>query len=329
MEGYSAEGAPYEIEVRKVRNRFYRPKLSIRYDEYRPLDDGSDRLAAGSLGTLVPTFHFGNGDGQNAYPDRLDQTIRFIGRPQRDRRVITSHAREDVLANIREAARDLVVVDGQVWERCGEPKLCVDLFWSPPSVSVVFEGPEARSPSGIACLFPMDQGDPMRAMLEEASSDPRLLVGKQEKRPRVIEDRMPWTTADVLIPRVTYVDPGLLADPRKEIVAAARNALRDILAAPLERYTRSLILAWVDFRDAVETAEQNAAHSNIELVLDTWQIANETVLREPSPRNGVMREAPAERLRSRYELEAYRDRWQLATNVPAAKLAQRQHHQPG
>lgn len=322
MEGFTIEGMPYEIEVRKVGDRFYRPKVSISGNTYAPIDDRSDRVTTHSLGMIVPTYHFGNGNGQNAFPDRMDQIVRFINRP--DRPVLAWDGRAESLAALEDATRELVVVDGQIWEPCGEPKLSVDLFWSPAVASVVFVGPEARSTSGYQCLFPVDQVDVMRALVEEASMDPRMLVGQQQRPGRnVPEGRSAWTIADVAIPTVTYVDPSLMTDPTRDAIASAKRGLADVLARnALERFTRPLIMAWVDFRDAVEAAEDNPDEARMERLFEAWHIANDAIGREPPPRNGVMGEAPAERLRSRYEMEANRDRWERWVAGPALALEQ-------
>lgn len=321
IEGFTIEGMPYEIEVRKVGDRFYRPKVSISGEIYAPIDDGSDRVTTHNLGMIVPTFRFGNGNGQTPFPDRLDQIVRFIDRP--DRPVLAWDGRAEALAALEQATRDLVVVDGQIWEPCGEPRLSVDLFWSPAIASVVFVGPEARAPNGYQCLFPVDQADGMRAMVEEASIDPRMLVGQQHRPGRAVaEGRNPWTIADVAIPAVTYVDASLMTDPTRDAIASAKRGLADVLArTPLERFTRPLIMAWVDFRDAVEAVEDNPDESRMERLFEAWKIANDAIGREPPPRNGVIGEAPAERMRSRYEMDAYRDHWQRWAAGPALTFA--------
>lgn len=309
MEGFTIEGMPYEIEVRKVGDRFYRPKVSISGKTYAPIDDGSDRVTTHNLGMIVPTYHFGNGNGQDAFPDRLDQIVRFIDRP--DRPVLAWDGRADALVALEHATRDLVVVDGQIWEPCGEPRLSVNLFWSPAIASVVFVGPEARSPNGYECLFPVDQVDGIRAMVEEASMDPRMLHGQQQRPGRTVaEARNPWTITDVAIPAVPFVDASLMTDPTRDAIISAKTGLADVLArTPLERFTMPLILAWVQFRDAVEAAEDNPDESRMEALFEAWGLANEAIGREPPPRHGVIGEAPAERLRSRYEMAAYRDHW--------------------
>jgi hypothetical protein len=331
IEGFTVEGIPYEIDVRKVGDQFYRPRLSVSSTIYAPIEDGSDRVTTQNLGAIIRTFHFGNGNAQQAFPDRLDQIVGVIDRPKRG--PLVRDGREEAVATLEEAVRGLVVVDGQIWEPCGEPKIIVDIFWSPATVSVVFSGPETRPASGYTSLFPVDQADVMRAMVEEASVEPRLLVGQQHRPGRAVaEGRNPWTMADVPLPMVTYSDPSLLADPTLEAIASAKRGLLDILSrTSLERYTRPFIMAWVDFRDSVEAVEEQADELRMEEMFESWQIANDVALREPILRNGNMGmgEIPAERMRSRYEMEAYRARWRGAVAVPGVSFAQDRQPQLG
>ncbi|MCV9963658.1 hypothetical protein OIU34_17295 [Pararhizobium sp. BT-229] len=322
VEGYTGHGFPYEIDIRKVGDRFYRPKLAISSSDYFPLDDGSDRMSTHNLGSLVRTYHFCNGNDQKALPDRLDQIVRFINRP--DRRVLAWDGRAEAIAAIEHAIRDLVVVDGQVWEPCGEPRICVELFWSPPTVSVVFKGTDERPANGVACIFPIDQAEAALAMVEEASMDQRLLEGQQQRPGGVLENRRPWTAGEVAVPTVTYVDPDAVGSRARDAVVAARTALSDILArTPLENYRRPLINAWLDFRDAVGAAEVNPDDWRMDELFHTWQATTNAIEREPPQE--VERIGSHARMRSRYEMEAYRNSWRRAVGVGMAAASEQRH----
>jgi hypothetical protein len=324
-EGYTGQGFPYEIEIRKVGDRFYRPKLAIRSQDYFPLDDGSDRMTTQNLGTLVRSYFFGNGSDRKALPDRMDQIVRFINRP--DRTVLAWDGRTEAMAAIEHAIQDLVVVDGQVWEPCGKPRICVDMSCSPPKVSVVFEGIDERTANSAVCVFPIDQAEAALAMVEEASMiQPQPLPqGQRQGIGGNVENRRLWTVVEVAVPTVTYVDPDALGSHVGEAVVAARTALKAILSrTPLENYSRPLINAWLDFRDAVGAAEVNPDEWRMDELFRTWQATTDAIGREP--RGEVDQPGAQEGMRSRYELEAYRNNWrrEFGVGMAAAPSGQRQ-----
>ncbi|MBY3433269.1 hypothetical protein HFN89_03705 [Rhizobium laguerreae] len=276
VEGYSPEGVPYLVEVRKLDGQFYRPKLSVRMNDYFPIDDGSDRFNVRNIGEFVPSFFFGNaGNGQTPIADRPDQIIRYIEGAENARAAVTDEKAE-TLARIEGALANLVVVDGEVWEPCAEPKLFADIFFSPPNVMIGFHEEVRRTPNGIACVMPLDQIHSFTGLLQEASAEASMASGRQERTPGVVEDRKRWTVNDVQLPEITFLDDTLLGDPTEQALEAARLSSRDILGrTDLQGFRRPFILAWLDFRDAIDAAAADRSKDNMEAMFLHWNHATE------------------------------------------------------
>lgn len=322
-EGYTDHGFPYEIEIRKIGDTFYRPKLSIRSHNYFPIDDGSDRMTTQNLGSLVRTHHFGNTNGRSALPDRLDQIVRFINRP--DRRVLAWDGRTEALAALEDAIRAFIVVDGQIWEPCGEPMICVDTSSNPPNVTVVFKRIDERPIDSASCILPIDQSELVLAMVEEACMNQAPQEGGRHGIGGNVENRRPWTVGEVAVPTVTYVDPDALGSHVGEAVVAARAALKYFLGrTPLEDHSRQLINAWLDFRDAVGAAEVNPDLWRMDELFRTWEMTADALARDLQGELGQRGEQAG--MRSRYEMEAYRNSWRREFGVGMAATPSGQRH---
>ncbi|MCS4089720.1 hypothetical protein [Rhizobium sp. BK176] len=310
IEGFSPEGIPYLIEVRKMDGQFYRPKLSIQSASYFPIDDGSDRVNLRTIGSLVPSYFLRNGEGQTPLPDRRDQIVRYIESEENTRATVTDE-RETTLETIAAALENLVVVNGEVWERCPEPRLFADLFHAPPKVGIVFEPEGERSPKGVASIMPVDQTHSFMCMLEEACAAEALRRAQQEQEGRN-EHRRQWTMRDLPTFSLEVFDETLLSDPTRQGLEAAKRSLNDILGhADLKGFKRPVVIEWLNFRDALEKAEADPSKENMESMFMHWANTTEFLersLAEEVPagyNNGS--EGVACRIRSKREAEAYRE----------------------
>jgi hypothetical protein len=328
VEGYSSDGIPYLIEVRKMDRNYYRPRLWVLTREYSPIDDGSDRLTVRNIGLLFPTTFFGNGpNAARPAVDRLDQVVQFLEAEGGPRADVVASTREAAVARIAETIQShrLVLVDGEIWERCHEPRLAMNLSFSPPEAKVVFLDFHEREFEGFACLYRLDQAEVYQAAIEAAASDRNLLA---TSRPVLGGQCRPWTPASVNAPSVLYVAAELLANPRKAILAAAKTALRDILGAQhLEVFSKAFIGEWVDFRDALSAAAESS-NADIEVLFWKWESSLLALEREPE-RENCRYATPAARLRCRSELEASRTSWDQWVNGvahrPSISRASRDH----
>jgi hypothetical protein len=329
VEGFSPEGIPYLIEVRKMDGQFYRPKLSIRSDSYYPIDDGSDRVTLRKIGDLVPSFFFGNGAGQTPVADRREQIVRYI-ESEENARATVADEKAMTLETIAAGLANLVIVNGEVWEPCPEPKLSADIFFSPPVVSIAFEPEGQRTPNGITSIMPLDQTHSFLRLLEEASAADALRVGQQERGP----DRKTWTVKDLQLPSIEVFDDSLLTDPTQQALKAAKLSLNDILGrADLKEFRRPFINEWLDFRDAIDAAVANPSKDNMESMFMHWTYATELLeksLAEEVPRGYHSgSQQVGYRIRSLREAEAFREGFWRVHDGPVVDLAERQQNQLG
>nr|WP_250807864.1 hypothetical protein [Neorhizobium tomejilense] len=274
VEGFGSGGVPYLIEVRKIGNRYFRPKLVVPDMPYRPLEDGSDRLSAHDLGQLVPlatSHHFRGrieGVDDNHSADRYREILAVIDN-QPIHRLIVHDDRQDVIARHEQATRQLVVIDGMVWEQCLEPRLSIDIGASLPQAVVSVPLPDRPLRPNSQC-FPLGMADRIRDMLQEALDDPAF-----ETYPAAQNRRPQWTIDEVQVPQVTYYDASLGKAPWKEVVGVARESFKEFPSGGFEVYSKDYIVAWVDFRDALRRAEADLTKQAVEEVMATWSRAAE------------------------------------------------------
>lgn len=301
-------GTPYEVAVRNFGGDFYRPRTSVAADRYKPAADDVDNLTVNDLIQRRPLFTSYATVENLDLPDHVNRDLHKEFDPY-DAIAARADAGDvpagrsnqaEILEQHVRAAESLIIIGGEIWERCPTPELEIDFFWTPPKAEVVYLGKGRPGGPSEKAMVPLHVADAVLDDLVLAMSDPTLLQGAHARA---------WTPADVGVPQIHCfggVAPGAAAVDYA--VSRAREFLSQCASKydhSLERFSTAYIREWADFKDAIENALDKPSAEANRAMMDGWRKMAESLSGE-LPRMGGLVKKHFRRvlIRTSAELEA-------------------------
>jgi hypothetical protein len=272
------DGRTFPSEIREFDGHCYRPKVEAphgsRYDIFAP------HVAVGSLGQenpIVKTF-FGHGWGDVVSrgtdaidPDSLATVLDAANNGMRGFNVVSSF-RDAVLQRNHNVAATLIVIDGQVWERCLAPHLLLSLSSRPPEVYLSFDEPDARRVLKDDIIAPISEmGSLVEAVRKFHDIDEQRELTNEQGGQYVEEG---WTPEDVVYPTVTSFGAGPLQSEIPYLTGRAEHYLKanfGHMIGDLQDRTPAFVRSWADLKDAVEFAKVNPGPDAVERLVDALE----------------------------------------------------------
>ncbi|MCS4089131.1 hypothetical protein [Rhizobium sp. BK176] len=251
-------------EIREFDGHCYRPKIDAPHG--REYDIFARRVDVGSLGQenpIVKTFFgYGWGDvlgrGNNAInPDSLATVLEAANSGTRGFDVVSSF-RNAVLQRNHDVAETLIVIDGQVWERCLAPHLLLALSKRPPEVSLSFEEPGTDRALQDDIIVPISEMSSLVDAVQRfhAINERQELTNAQGRQ--YLEAA--WNPEDVVYPTVTSFGPSPIQSEIPYLVGRAEHYLKahfGHIIGDLQDRTAAFARSWADLKDAVELTKAN------------------------------------------------------------------------
>jgi len=305
--------------VREFDGNCYRPKVRVphgsAYDIFAP------RVTAADLWADVPIvktfFRHGWGDvtsrgTEGIEPDDVLAVTEAANRGTDGFRIVTSF-RDAVLQRNLRAAADLIVIDGQIWERSLPPHLRLSLSDRPPEVTVVFEKPNARRVLKDDIIVPISE---MQTLVEAVEAFHRIDERREltDERGRQYLERE-WTPAQVVYPEVVSIAPGPISTEAPYLVGRAEHYLKANFGhaiGDLQDRSAGFVQKWVDLKVATEAASADPSLDNLDDVLHHMRSFLEACRHEPphcGPHGQPLRDAVRAKARTALRLEKETGGW--------------------
>lgn len=297
-------------DIREYGGDCYRPKNHVPHGQ--PYDLFSPQVSAAELGAEIPIaktfFRQGWGDvtsrGTDAIdPDGMQDVAEAADRGAEGIHVVSS-VRDRVLQRNLAAADDLIVIDGEVWEKCQAPHLLLSLSDRPPEVTVIFEAPGSGRVLQDDVIVPVSEMDALGEAVDRFHliDEKRVL---QDERDRTYTEEE-WEPADVAYPELRAFAPGPAKAEIPFMIGRASHYLKASfghLIGDLQDRSVSFVRSWADMKEAIQTAMADGAEADPDALIEAWSSFSEACRREP-PRTDVHGRPAvgAERHKSRTDL---------------------------
>jgi hypothetical protein len=271
-------GRTITSEIREFDGHCYRPKVDARhgsrYDIFAP------RVGVNSLGQenpIVKTF-FGHGWGdvqsrgnEAIDPDSLATVLDAANNGTRGLNVVSSF-RDAVLQRNHNVAATLIVIDGQVWERCLAPHLLLALSSRPPEVFLSFDEPSARRVLQDDIVAPISEMDSLvEAVRQFHGIDEQRELTNENGRQYV---EAAWAPEDVVYPTVTAFGASPIQSEIPYLVGRAEHYLKahfGHMIGDLQDRTAAFARSWADLKDAVEQTKANPGADTAERLVSALE----------------------------------------------------------
>lgn len=278
--GRSGANTEYQVEVRQFGEDFFRPMTSVKGDSYYPAVDGAIALSFENMLLHRPLWTSYHLVENLDLPDHVHRGLHRQHDPYAGivemanvappPGIVASDFDFTVNAHMT-AAANILIIDGEAWERCPMPELEIEFHRAPPVASIAFRSKRDReSHNWEKTIIPLTEAASIDGFLA-AMARPELLISSEAARP--------WTPEHVSIPRIHLTGDyqGHPSVAGNYAVDRTRNLLRQTgkqHGKHLASRRTAFIRAWADLTDAVDLVTQNATTDTLTALLDAWALLN-------------------------------------------------------
>ncbi|MCV9964893.1 hypothetical protein OIU34_23655 [Pararhizobium sp. BT-229] len=260
--------------IREFDGRCYRPMRDVPHG--KPYDIFAPQVGVDALGQANPIvktfFRHGWGDVTSRGTDGIEPddlaTILAAANNGTDGFDVVGSCRDAVLRRNQNAAANLIVIEGEVWEQCLAPHLLLSLSSRPPEVRVSFEAPDFSRVLRDDLIAPISE---MSSLVEAVNAFHAIDERREltDERGRPYRERA-WTPAEVVYPTVTSFGPSPLESEIPYIVGRAEHYLTahfGHMVGDLQHRSVALVRSWADLKEAVEETKANPGSDTVDRLL--------------------------------------------------------------